>query len=225
MEDGIYDASVAVETVQGDITTIEGNITSLQNMVDNLSQFVDYTDIATFTASPSAVEIGNSTAQVALAWSFIATPASVKLNGVDKSTSSTGETVTATDDGTTHAVTYTLATNIASKSLTVHFYPKVYYGVSTIPSSVNSAFVIGLTNGVLTSTRARTISVNATTGKYIWYASPVRYGACSFKIGGFDGGFEAAQTVSVTNASGHTEDYYVYRSTNPSLGNTTVVVS
>lgn len=201
------------------------NVSAQSDAIDAQAQFVNYNDIKTFTATPASVEIGNSTASVTLAWTFNATPSSLTLNGVSKSVSSTGETVTATDNGTTHQVKYTLATSVGSKEVTFNFYPKVYYGVATIPGTVNSAFVIGLSNGVLAGSRARTFTVDATSGKYIWYAVPTRYGACSFKVGGFDGGFEAAQTVSVTNASGNTENYYVYRSTNPSLGNTTVVVS
>ena len=190
-----------------------------------LAQFVNYNDINTFAASPSSVEIGNNTASVALAWTFHATPTSLTLNGVSKSTSSTGETVTATDDGSTHQVEYTLATSVGSKKVTFNFWPKVYYGAAEIPETVNSAFLLGLSNGVLTGSRARTITVNAASGKYIWYAVPTRYGACTFKVGGFDGGFEAPQTVSITNASGYTENYYVYRSTNASLGSASVVVS
>ena len=193
--------------------------------IATLSEFVNYNDIKTFTESPSAAEIGNATASVVLAWTFNATPSSLTLNGVSKSTSSTGETVTATDDGSTHKVDYTLATSVGSKKVTFNFWPKVYFGAAEIPASVNSAFLLGLSNGELAGSRARTFTVNATSGKYIWYAVPTRYGACSFRIGGFEGGFEAPQTVSVTNASGHTENYYVYRSTNPSLGSTTVVVS
>lgn len=202
-----------------------GDASALEAQIEALAQFVNYTDIATFTMSPSSVEIGSASASVALAWTFNSTPSSLTLNGVSKSVSSTGETVTATDNGTTHQVKYTLATAIGSKELTFHFWPKVYYGAAASPESVNSAFLLGLANGVMTGSRARTFSVNAGANQYIWYAVPARYGACTFKVGGFDGGFEAAQTVSVTNASGHTENYYVYRSTNAALGNTSVTVS
>lgn len=204
---------------------VGGQLSDLKSASDALARFVNYSDIATFTESPSTVEIGNSTASVDLAWTFNSTPSSLTLNGVTKSTSSTGETVTATDDGTTHKVEYTLATSIGSKKVTFNFWPKVYFGAAEIPDAVNSAFLLGLPNGELAGSRARTFTVNATSGKYIWYAVPVRYGVCSFRVGGFEGGFEAPQTVNVTNASGNTENYYVYRSTNPSLGSTTVVVS
>lgn len=193
--------------------------------VDALSLFVNYNDIASFTLTPAAIEIGNATASVTLAWTFYATPASLTLNGVSKSVSSSGETVTATDDGSTHQVTYTLATSIGSKTEAFHFYPNLYWGVSSTAGSPTSAFVIGLASKQLSGSKAKTFTVNAGSGQYIYFCSPVRYGQCAFKSGGFEGGFEAAQTVSVTNASGHTENYYVYRSTNPGLGSTTITVS
>ena len=201
-----------------------GDTSELEARIDALAQFVNYTDIATFTMSPASVEIGSASASVALAWTFNSTPSSLTLNGVSKSVSSTGETVTAADDGSTHKVEYTLATSSGSRKVTFNFWPKVYYGAAAIPESVNSAFLLGLSNGALAGSRARTFTVNAGSGQYIWYASPVNYGDCAFSVGGFDGGFEAAQTVSVTNASGYTQNYYVYRASNANLGSTTVVV-
>lgn len=45
-------------------------------------------------------------------------------------------------------------------------------------------------------------------------------------MGGFEGGFDLiTSTLSITNAYGVTQNYRLYRSTNPSLGATTVTVS
>jgi len=216
----------AGDTIEAEpFNQIEEQIIANEGMLGVLAQFVNYNDIKTFTASPSAVEIGNETASITLAWTFNAAPTVLTLNGTAKSKTSSGETVTATDDGTTHKAEYTLATTVGTRKATVNFWPRVYFGAAGMPEEVNSAFILGLSNGALSGSRARTFTVNASSGQYIWYASPARYGACAFKAGGFDGGFEAAQTVSVTNASGHTENYCVYRSTNAALGDTTVEVS
>ena len=43
-----------------------------------------------------------------------------------------------------------------------------------------------------------------------------------FKVGGFCGGFNCPETVSVTNSNGWTEDYYVWSSENSNLGAQTV---
>jgi hypothetical protein len=49
-------------------------------------------------------------------------------------------------------------------------------------------------------------------------------GACSFKVGGFDGGFDLVATLAYTNEYGHIEQYYIYRSANAGLGETSVEV-
>lgn len=109
----------------------------------------------------------------------------------------------------------------SNKAATLSFLPKIYYGAAAVPNSVDSAFLLSLT-GELAASKAKTFSVTANAGQYIWYAIPTRYGQCSFKVGGFDGGFELESTITHENASGHSETYYVYKSTNHSLGETTV---
>ena len=59
------------------------------------------------------------------------------------------------------------------------------------------------------------------------FAYPTREGTATFtdNDSGFAFAMESPETVSVTNASGYTENYYVYRSTNPNLGAVNVEVS
>ena len=101
---------------------------------------------------------------------------------------------------------------------------KAFWGAAA-SGTLNSAFVRGLSNNALTTTRVRNITVNATSGQYIWYAVPTSFGECTFKVGGFEGGFEAAQTVNVNDAGGTAVSYRVYRSTNSGLGSTAVNVT
>lgn len=145
-------------------------------------------------------------------------PSPIELTGLALS-SDTTYTLTAADAG---SPIHSPAT--ASKAANLKFVNRICYGVAA-SGTVDSEFVNALANKVLSDTRKRTVTVNAGSGQYIWYCVPTALGACTFKVGGFDGGFEEAQTVSVTNASGYTENYYVYRSTNASLGSTTVQVS
>ena len=125
-EDTLASISLDYTELSGQVSELKSAFTNLKShadTVDALSLFVNYNDIASFTLTPAAIEIGNATASVTLAWTFYATPASLTLNGVSKSVSSSGETVTATDDDSTHQVTYTLATSIGSKTEAFHFYP------------------------------------------------------------------------------------------------------
>ena len=90
--------------------------------------------------------------------------------------------------------------------------------------SINSSFILSLTRK-LQSGRGTSFTSNAGVDVYVWYAHKKSLGIANFVAGGFAGGFEAPVTVSFTNASGFTEDYYVYRSTNPQIGVVSIVVS
>lgn len=114
---------------------------------------------------------------------------------------------------------------IVTKATTVSILNGVYYGAAAIPKTLDNEFILGLRSPVLTSTRARAITVNAAAGQYIWYALPTRLGECTFTVGGFAGGFTLVDTIEFTNASGYTENYYIYRSSNVVPGSTKVVIS
>jgi len=103
----------------------------------------------------------------------------------------------------------------------------IYWGLSTVSGTYTEANVEGLTGGgsSISNTKGRSFTVTAGSGQYIVYALPTRLGTVTFVVGGFEGGFEAPQTLAITNMNGYTENYYVYRSTNSNLGTTTVVVT
>jgi len=108
---------------------------------------------------------------------------------------------------------------------TVTFYNRRHWGVTSADSGYDSDDIGDLANDELSGSRVKTFTVNPGAGEYILYAYPSRLGAATFTVGGFEGGFEDPETVSRTNDSGYTEDYYVYRSTNANLGSTEVVVT
>jgi hypothetical protein len=127
----------------------------------------------------------------------------------------------------TFRLTASDGTDSPQSNINIYFNNNVFFGVSSVTGGYTEANVEGLANTVLLSsnTRARTFTVTAGAGEYIIYAYPTRLGTATFTVGGFEGGFQSPETVSITNSAGYTENYYVYRSTNPSLGTTTVVVS
>jgi len=104
------------------------------------------------------------------------------------------------------------------------FYNYRYWGVDS-NTSLNEAQIEALAGSELSNNNNKTFTVTAAAGEYLYYCYPTRLGTSSFTVGGFEGGFEAPDTVSVTNSKSFTEDYYVYRSTNSGLGETTVVVT
>lgn len=216
------DAADRAEAAMG--IDVENRLLRLEGAVADL-QYVEIV-VGTFSASPSTAEVGSTVSSVALSWVVNKTPTELTLDGAALSVEATSETVTG---AFTSNKTWTLkATDergaTSSKTASLSFLNGVYYGVATEPAAYDSAFILGLTK-TLRSSKLTSFSVNAGSGQYIYYCLPKRMGTCSFKVGGFDGGFSLVDTISFTNASGYTEDYYVYRSDNAGLGQTTVTVS
>ena len=183
--------------------------------------------ISAFGATPNQAEQGSTVSSVALAYAMNKVPASASLDGIAQEITQPTGTIQQTG-AITASRTWTLVAQdergaVASKAASLAFLWKAYYGAA--PGTINSAFLLSLANGVLATSRARTFIANAGAGQYIWYAVPSSFGACTFKVGGFDGGFTKVSTFSHTNASGGVTNYDVYRSDNANLGSTTVTVS
>lgn len=220
------DASVTsgnISTALGYTPAKSDDVTSILARLDAL----EYVAIAikSFTNTVGTVEMGSTITSVTFNWSLNKTPTSLKLGTTALSTSATSHTLSGQSitSNTTYKLTAADAKNSATKTTSISFVNGVYYGAAAI-STVNSEFILSLTRS-LQSSKAKTFSATAGSDQYIWYAVPTRYGACTFNVGGFDGGFTLVNTVSFTNASGYTENYYVYRSDNANLGTQTVKVS
>lgn len=208
--------SAEVDT-KADIITVETMQTQIVDILARLDQ-IEYKQIViqSFTASANIIEIG-SNSTITLVWSLSKTPITQTING---------ESVTGTSkqyENVSASTTYTLAVSDnasqAITSLSIEAANQIYYGVAADLSDVASL------SNVLSNNKARTITVNAGAGQYIIYAYPARLGSnIEFWVQNFEGGFEPPVDINLTNGSGYTERYYVYRSTNPNLGNTTVEI-
>lgn len=116
-----------------------------------------------------------------------------------------------------------------TKDCYVYYYNKRLWGVSS-NDAIDTAGEIDTFQAAQSSevhpSRAKTFTVTAGAGEYIYYICRSDLGTPSFKVGGFSGGFQlVAGTVSWTNARGKTENYQVWRSTNAALGTTIVEVT
>ena len=183
------------------------------------------------STSAKTVEVGATVDDVTIAWAFNKVPVSATLDNVEVEAAQTGSK-TFTGLGLTSDKTFTIrgvdARNAsASKGIKVQFQHKKYYGVGEITdlSQVTSEFIKGLSGQGFATSKAGNFTANAGAGQYIFFCYPTKWGVSSFKVGGFEGGFELLGTVEFENAQGHTENYYVYKSANANLGNTTVTVS
>jgi len=99
----------------------------------------------------------------------------------------------------------------------------LYYGITTTTSGYTESDIEGLATNEITNDNTQVWdSVTTAATEYMLFSFPKRLGIPTFWVGGFEGGFESPETVSVTNVNGWTEDYYVWRSTNANLGATVV---
>lgn len=218
------------------VRQVSGKGLSTNDFTDEYKQMIDdlsYVKIAVnnMTATNSSNEIGSTVTDIDVTWTLNKEPKTQKIkfsseaeetleNDV-RSKSYTGKSVksnaiiklTVTDERDTNV----------SRQVTISFQPKVYYGVSSDPNGLDSPAINALT-GVLASNRARTFSADAGEGEYIVYIIPSSFGDPTFNVGGFDGGFKKTKTIEHTNASGYAQNYDIWQSVQPALGNTSVTV-
>lgn len=202
------------------VTVLQTAMSAMQAQITDILQRLEALEyksinIQTFTASPTTIERG-SNATVNLTWSLNKAATTQTINGT--AVQGTSMQVTNVSATTTYRLDVSDGNTSATKSVTVTAANQIYYGTAADFSTVTS-----LTK-VLSDNKKRTITVNAGQGQYIIYAYPARLGDVTFFVDSWEGGFEPPVEQSITNASGYTETYKLYRSTNASLGETTVEI-
>jgi len=123
----------------------------------------------------------------------------------------------------TFRLTASDGTDTDTSNVTINLINNRFWGITTKTSSFTEADVEGLAGSELSNSKDKTFSSTTGAGEYILWASRTALGTVTFSVDGFSGGFQAPETVSITNASGFAENYYVYRSTNLNLGTITVI--
>jgi hypothetical protein len=205
------DLSALTETVAGKAD--ESECIDIRARLDAL----EYKDIKinSFTAAPALSELG-SLQTVTLSWSLNKQATSQNINGAPVEGSSKQYTDVAHD--TSYTLNVSDGQTSASRSVSISFANRIYYGAAADLSDVTAL------TGILSNDPERTITVDAGAGEYIIYAIPARLGNVTFLVSGFEGGFEDPVEQILTNNSGYQETYKIYRSTNANLGNTTVEI-
>ena len=157
----------------------------------------------------------------------------------------TSETVENISSSGTYTVTGTRADGNGETAIAnayVNFYNKYYFGCDVAPeipanatdeekNVIYSNFINNASNrdglkedwGYISGHKSFITTPNCPDGEYIWYAYPTRYGASTFKMNGLPADFNV-YTFSFTNSRGYTEEYYLYRSIEPSLGSIEIQV-
>jgi hypothetical protein len=211
--DAKFASKADLEAVAADVTIIKAQIVDILHRLDALEYKA--INIQSFIASPSLIERG-SNSTIDLTWALNKAATAQTING--QAVQGTSMQVTGISETTSFRLEVSDGETSATKTATVTAANQIYYGVDTDLEDVTS-----LTK-VLSNNPARSITVNAGVGQYIIYAIPERLGDVEFWVENFEGGFEDPVTQNLTNASGYTEAYKVYRSTNANLGETTVEI-
>ena len=204
---------------------------TLPDALNELNRDLQYIpiEILAFSNNIGVAEKGSTLNELTLKWQLNKEPETILMNGQVRADLKTLRSLTLKDMALTADKTFMLQVTdekgkTAQKNTSVVFQNGVYYGVSEIPEEVNNTFILSLSRS-LQGSRTKTFSTTSTEDQYIWYAFPSRYGTPVFSVGGFDGGFTKAASISFTNASGYTEEYAVYRSDNSNLGTKTIKVT
>lgn len=201
-------------------------VATLEQQMANLLYTAIY--VTSFSNNAGTKEYGSTVSSVTLSWAINKTPTALTLDGetLDVSVRSkalTGLSITKDNKKTWKLVATDERGATSTKTTTISFANGIYYGAKAAPSSYNSAFVLGLKKELRNDIKS-SFSVSSGAGQYIYYCQPTRLGKCAFTLGGFNGGFILADTITFTNQSGYSEPYYIYRSDNANLGSPLVTV-
>jgi hypothetical protein len=215
----VNDLPFITETLDSDIRDIKSQLADL--MYEAIT-------ISSFSHNVPTQERGAVVTEVTLSWATNKTPNKIMLDGEVLDNNTKSKIISDVDITWDNNKVWQLdvideRSATARKTVAVDFCNNIYYGTGAVESGFTNDFITGLTKR-LQSAKAYDFTVTSN-AQYLYYALPKRLGTVTFKVGGFEGGFKNPEVVSVTNSSGYTEDYYVYRSTNTLNGSITVDVT
>lgn len=195
-------------------------IDEMQQQIDELAYLPPSIETLLIDGAASkTVEVGSSVASVSLSWT---------LSGDTPDSQTIDQGVGSVPVGTTSKVaagpftasrTWTLTVSDTSPAgnpaqdtaqVSLLFRQKRYWGVSANPS-LSSTDILALSSEFATS-RGKSVTYDATGGRYPYYCYPASWGALGgVTVGGLAFSDYVESIQPFTNASGHTEDYRVIR--------------
>jgi hypothetical protein len=215
--------------------TVTVTIDDLYSIVGDLQDQLDAAlyvapSVTAFSLSSSLFEVGATVTSLTFNWAINKTIVSQSITGGPVSITPAAGLRTSAVSGlsittpTTFTISVNDGTNTATRTTSISFTNKIYYGARSQPMVIDAAFA-NLLTGEIKTNRTKTFTATAGSLDYIWFLLPVSYGTPVFTVGGFEGGFSLQGTFFDTLPNSSTEEYNAYRSNLPNLGSTTVVVS
>ena len=178
-----------------------------------------------FTNDIGVVETGGSVSVITLNWAYNKAVISQSINqgiGALPAAVRTFAISGAYTTTLTFALTASDGSNTCNGNSTVSFMQKRYWGNSS-QTSLNDAQIIAL-NSEFASSRSQSRTVSPS-GEYLYFAYPTSFGAATFTVNGLLNTDWMLDTRAFINASGYSESYRIYRSTNLLTGTYQIVVS
>ena len=209
-------------------SNLQVGVTNVGASLDALNSAVPL-QITSYSMTPNTeiYEKGTTLAagNITIAWNTNKPLTSQTMNGTSLDADVRSWTNTSPISGTFQL--FMLICNNGSQTIAnagmIKFWDSVYWGSSAI-GTYNSAFVRALSNSELKEYCQGKYSMSVATNEYGFIAFPSSMSApAQCKINGMITDMELTATINVTNASGATSEYKLYRTTNPSLGNLTLV--
>ena len=214
-----------VNNISGAITVVPGSgieVATLPNGQITVSLY-SAISITSFTGG-SSNEIGASVASATLNWTLSKNETSQSLNQGIGSLALLLRTYlysTAMTSNTTFTLSVSDGTTPTNASTTTAFYNRRWWGTSA-NASFASADILTLANNEFSSTRVKSFTTDGN-AQYIYYAYPASFGVATFTVNGLLNTAWTLSVISHTNASGHTENYNIYR-TNTVQGGTGIQI-
>lgn len=222
-------ATTAKDTVVNATNELKDEIDGIK---DTLATFAIPIEIRSFSVTPNTTvyERGATIPQLNFAWTTSMEPdtQSLKKDGVLVPGTDAVATKDAQDTPAGPA-TYTLEVGLGGSrdtaSFSIRVLDAVYFG-SAAPGAHDEAFIEALSDSVLSDTSYGKYKVTVAQGEHAYIAYPKAFPAVTAAyIGGFKTELEmVVDTVQVTNAHGHTQDYSLVRTYRSGLGGLTMDV-
>lgn len=229
----LVDIGSAVGTDASDVSYTNAGYPTLDNVkkaLDNLISKVYYISpsISSFTMSPSTTiyETGSTVSELVFNWSYNKDITEQTLTdcSLADETVRTATYSTPFSTNKTFTLNATDGENSVSKTLSIQFQNKIYFGGASEPNDYNSAFILGLSNSKFATSYKGSYTITAGAGQYAYICCPSSWNIPSTcKIGGFSTELVKENSISFTNSSGGITTYDIVRTTHTGLGSITMV--